>query len=226
MAGARDPRPEPSEFLGLTHPARGGRNVKRRRMGAARGAAPGLVRTLAEAGLAGTWEWDPPSGRFLFDEGAAELMAGDASLAGRPLRSERATAGLEERDVERFLDAVRRAAAEDDTVLVELRPAGLPRPRRILCRGRILRDERGRPIRGEGTLVDAAEVGPEARDLLGLNEDAAGAAIDEAARLLIEARRAIDATGNPHLRDLVDVVLLEVARAIANHAPPTSPVRH
>ncbi len=69
MAGARDPRPEPSEFLGLTHPARGGRNVKRRRMGAARGAAPGLVRTLAEAGLAGTWEWDPPSGRFLFDEG-------------------------------------------------------------------------------------------------------------------------------------------------------------
>ncbi len=200
--------------------------MKRRRGVAVRGAAPGLVRTLAEAGLVGTWEWDPPTGRFLLDEGAAALMAGDPGLAGRPLQSERATAGLEEPDVERFLSAVRRAAEDDDAVLVELRAAGLPRTRRLLCRGRILRDERGRPIRGEGTLVDAAEVGAEARVLLGLSEDAAGAAIDEAAGLLIAARRAIEASGNPHLRDLVDVVLLEVARAIASRSQPASPVRH
>lgn len=200
--------------------------MKRRRSVTARGTAPGLVRTLAEAGVVGTWEWDPPSGRFLFDEGAAALMAGDAGLAGRPLQSERATAGLEEPDVELFLGAVRAAAEEGETVLVELRAAALPRSRRLLCRGRILRDERGRPLRGEGTFVDAAEVGAEARVLLGLAEDAAEAAIDEAAGLLIAARRAIDASGNPRLRDLVDVVLLEVAREIASRSQPATPVRH
>ncbi len=176
--------------------------------------------------MVGAWEWDPPSGRFLLDEGAAALMAGDPGLAGRPLQSERATAGLEEADVERFLDAVRRAVEGDDAVTIELRSTGLPRARRLLCRGRILRDGLGRPIRGEGTLVDAAEVGADARALLGLSEDAAGAAIDEAAGLLIAARRAIDASGSPHLRDLVDVVLLEVAREIANRSQPSSPVRH
>ena len=153
-------------------------------------------------------------------------MAGDPALAGRPLQSERATAGLEEADVERFLGEMRRAAEEDDAVLIELSSADLPRARRLLCHGRILRDERGRPTRGEGTLVDAAEVGPEARALLGLAEDAAGAAIDEAADLLIAARRAIDATGNPRLRELVDVVLLEVAREIASRSQPAVPVRH
>lgn len=187
---------------------------------------PGLVRTLAEAGLVGTWEWDPPTGHFLLDEGAAALMAGDAGLAGRPLQSERATAGLEGPDVERFLGEVRRAVEEDDAVLIELRADTRPRPRRLLCRGRILRDALGRPTRGEGTLVDAAEVGTEARALLGLAEDAAGAAIDEAAGLLIAARRAIDASGNPRLRDLVDVVLLEVAREIASRSQPAAPVRH
>jgi hypothetical protein len=200
--------------------------VKRRRIGAAQGAVPGFVRTLAEAGLVGTWEWDPPSGRFLLDEGAAALMAGDPGLAGRPLQSERATAGLEGSDVERFLGEVRRATEEDDVVLIELCAAARPRPRRLLCRGRILRDALGRPIRGEGTLVDAAEVGTEARAVLGLAEDAAGAAIDEAAGLLIAARRAIDASGNPRLRDLVDVVLLEVAREIASRSQPAMPVRH
>ncbi|WP_232631312.1 hypothetical protein [Methylobacterium sp. Leaf118] len=204
--------------------------MKRRRSVAARDAAAGLVGTLTDAGVVGAWEWDPATGRFVLDEGAAGLMAGDPRLAGDALLSDRATAGLEAADVARFLGEVRRAAEQDGAVLVELRLSGPPaaalrHPRRILCRGQIHRDGLGRPVRGEGTLVDAAAVGNEARALLGLPEDAAGAAIDEAAGLLIAARQAIDASGNLKLRDLVDVVLLEVGREIASRTR-TAPLRH
>jgi hypothetical protein len=200
--------------------------VKRRRSVAAPSATPGLVRTLAETGVVGTWEWEPSSGRFVLDGGAAALLSGDPGLAGDPLSCERATAGLEEADVERFLGELRRAEAEGDDVLIELRAAGPSRPRRLLCRGRILRDPLGRTVRGEGTLLDAAEIGAEARALLGFPDDVVGAAIDEAADLLIAARRAIDASGNPKLRDLVDVVLLEVAREIASRSQPVKSIRH
>ena len=204
--------------------------MKRRRSGAARDAAPGLVRTLTEAGVVGTWEWDPATGRFLLDGGAAALMAGDSRLAGYALHSDRATAALDAPEIERLLGEVRRAAEEDGTILVELRlaepPAGsFAGPRRLLCRGRIHRDALDQPLRGEGTLVDVAEVGSEARALLGLPEDAAGAAIDEAAGLLIAARQAIDASGNLKLRELVDVLLLEVGREIASRTR-TAPLRH
>ncbi|MEH3120053.1 MAG: hypothetical protein PGN25_21320 [Methylorubrum populi] len=194
--------------------------MKHRRSGARRGATPGLVGTLAKSGIVGTWEWDPATGHFLLDEGAAALMAGDARLAGGALLSERATAGLDTPDAVRFLGAVLRTAEqEEDDLRIDLRvraPSGAVR--RLLCRGRIHRNEHNRPVRCEGTLVDTVDVGAEARALLGLENEGAANAIDEAAELLIAARQAIDASGSRRLRQLVDVLLLEVAREIASRS--------
>lgn len=193
----------------------------------AQDAGPGLVGTLARSGIVGSWEWDPATGQFLLDEGAAALMAGDAHLAGRPLLSERATAGLDTPTAVRFLGEVVRAAEGEADVRVELRvPAPRGPARRLLCRGRIHRDGRNRPVRGEGTLVDAADVGIEARALLGMENARAAEAIDEAAELLIAARRAIDASGSRRLRQLVDVLLLEVAREIASRSGPGNRLHH
>lgn len=200
--------------------------MKRRRSDARRGAAPGLVGTLAESGIVGRWEWDAASGRFLLDEGAAALIAGDPRLAGQPLHAERATAGLALPEAARLLDEVRRAAEQEDDVLVQIRVTPQPEaPRFLACQGRIQRDERHQPLRVEGTLVDTADVAPETRALLGLEEGTADA-IDEAAELLIAARRAIDASGSRRLRQLVDVMLLEVAREIASRSEPAQRRHH
>lgn len=201
--------------------------MKRRRSDARCRTAPVLVRTLAKSAIVGTWEWDPATGHFLLDEGAAELMAGDVGLAGHPLRSERATAGLDASEAARFLGDVRHAAEQEDDVAIDLWVASSSGPaRHVLCRGRIHRNARQQPVRGEGTLVERADPGAGTRTLRELQGAAVAEAIDEAAELLIAARRAIDATGKPRLRQLVDVLLLEVAREIASHSGATEPPPH
>lgn len=193
--------------------------MKRRRSDTRCATAPGLAGTLATPGTVGTWEWDPATGCFTLDEGAAELMAGDAGLAGHPLRSERATAGLDASAAARFLGDVRHAAGQEDDVAVDLWVPSLSGPeRRLLCRGRIYRDAQQQPLRGEGTLIDTADPGVPARTLRELECAAEADAIDEAAELVIAARRAIDASGRPRLRQLVDVLLLEIGREIASRS--------
>jgi len=201
--------------------------VKRRRSDTRLGTAPVLVRTLGKSESVGAWEWDPETGFFLLDEGAAELMAGDARLAGRPLRSEQATAGLDTSEATRFLGQVARAAEQDDDVSIDLWVASSSGPaRQIRCRGRIHRDARRHPMRGEGTLLEGAESGGETRTLRELKSADSAEAIDEAAELLIAARRAIDASGSPRLRQLVDVLLMEVAREIASRSCSAEPQPH
>ncbi len=201
--------------------------MKHRRNDARRSDIPGFVETLPPSGVVGSWEWDPATGCFILDEGAAELMAGDVRLAGRPLRSERATAGLDAPEARRFLGEVRQAAEQEEDVALDLWVASPTGPaRRVLCRGRIHRDARHQPVCGEGTLIDADDAGAEARTLLELERAAASEAIDEAAELLIAARQAIDASGSRRLRQLVDVLLLEVAREIASRSVETQPHSH
>lgn len=192
--------------------------MKRRRSDARKGAIPALVGTLAEAGIIGAWEWDPATGHFLLDEGAADLMAGDSDLAGRALHGERATAGLDVQEADHLLSEICRAAEQgEDEVSIAFHVAAVPAGlHRVLCRGRIERDVNGRPVRGEGKLVDIAALDGEAQTLLGLDRDVAAEAIDEAAGLLIAARHAIDLSGNPKLRQLVDAALMEVGREIAS----------
>lgn len=198
--------------------------MKRRRSDARRATSPGIVGSLAKSEIVGAWEWNPATGCFLLDSEAAERMAGDARLAGRPLRSEQATAGLEASEAARFLGEVGRAAEQEDDVAIDLCVASsFGAARQVLCRGRIHRDARQQPVRGEGTLVELADPGAETRSLRELERAAAAEAIDEAAELLIAARRAIDASGRPRLRQLVDVLLLEVAREIASHSDTTEP---
>ncbi|WP_245517469.1 hypothetical protein [Methylorubrum sp. Q1] len=201
--------------------------MKRRRSEARYATAPGLAGTMTTPGIAGTWEWDPATGCFILDEGAAELMAGDAGLAGHPLRGERATAGLDASAAARFLGDVRHAAGQEDDVAVDLWVPSLSGPkRRLLCRGRIHRDARQHPVRGEGKLIDTADPGVQARTLHELESAAAADAVDEAAELIIAARRAIDASGKPRLRQLVDVLLLEIAREIASRSSDVDRQQH
>ncbi|PXW64079.1 hypothetical protein [Methylobacterium sp. B4] len=192
--------------------------MKRRRSDARKGANPALVGTLAEAGTIRAWEWDPATGHFLLDEGAADLMAGDGDLAGRALRGERATAGLDLQEADRFLAELFRATEQgEDEVSAEFHFAAVAGGlSRVLCRGRIERDGQERPVRAEGTLVDVAALSAEARALLGHDRDIAAEAIDEAAELLIAARQAIDLSGSRKLRRLVDAVLMELGREIAS----------
>ncbi len=52
----------------------------------------GMDPALRAAGLIGTWGTSVAAGRSVLDHGAAELLAGNASLAGQPLPLEAALA--------------------------------------------------------------------------------------------------------------------------------------
>ena len=178
--------------------------------------AAALQAALAASGVVGTWDWNPVSRRVRCDRGAAELLAGDAALAGRDLPLAEATAGIHPDDRRGLADEVARAAQAGGLFLAEYR-AGLitGAPRRILSRGRIFHDRRGRPVRSSGILIDvtegrsgdpdcpaAARIGPEAPLL-------------RAADLCIAMRTALDDGGSEALRALIDRLLFQFGAEIA-----------
>ncbi|WP_204350012.1 hypothetical protein, partial [Serratia marcescens] len=61
-----------------------------------------LRAALDAAGVIGTWYWSASNGRFILDEGAASLLAGDGALAGAMLLPDRARARMLESDHARF----------------------------------------------------------------------------------------------------------------------------
>ena len=58
------------------------------------GDEPRSDHALAAAGVVGTWEWDHRRKMARYSRGAAELLAGDAALAGRDLAPDEALAGV------------------------------------------------------------------------------------------------------------------------------------
>ena len=61
-------------------------------------ATPSLASALSAFGFVGAWETNVPAGRSVLDAGASGVMAGDASLAGKPLTLDAALARIHPED--------------------------------------------------------------------------------------------------------------------------------
>ncbi len=163
---------------------------------------------LEAAGIIGTWQTDVAAGRSILDDGAAALMAGDAGLAGKPLTLDVALGRIHPDDRDWVFAQIRRARRAGGPFAAEFRvqaPGGTVRW--VLNQGRL--PEEGVGGFGYGTYIDtthrhrdpAEAPGGERRDWL-----------EVAADHCIAAREAIDRSGKPFLRLLIDALLLEIGR--------------
>ena len=126
------------------------------------GHAPTLVdcdlrAALDAAGVIGTWYWSASNGRFILDEGAASLLAGDGALAGAMLLPDRARARMLESDHARFERRFRIACRLGGSFFTEYRARSAEGYRSVIERGRLFHDEAGRPTHGQGIVLDVTE---------------------------------------------------------------------
>ncbi|AWN35222.1 PAS domain-containing protein [Methylobacterium radiodurans] len=162
---------------------------------------------LEAAGIIGTWQTDVEAGRSILDDGAAALMAGDAGLAGKPLPLDVALGRIHPDDRDWVFAHIRRARRSGGPFTAEFRvrgPGGSVRW--VLNQGRL-------PAEGAGGIGYGMYIDTTHRH----RDPAAGSEeprdwLEVAADHCIAAREAIDRSGKPFLRLLIDALLLEIGR--------------
>lgn len=181
-----------------------------------------LRSALDASGVVGTWDWDIVRRTARYDRGAADLLALDPDLAGQPLHGDAGMAGIHPDDREWLAQSVKRALATGRLFVAEYRVVTADRGIRwILSRGRIYQDDVGRPVRSKGIIIDITESREEGRGFFSETGPRERNALDRAAALLLDARKAIDELGGEaesHLRVILDLALFEVGTHLARRA--------
>ncbi|MCJ2012218.1 PAS domain-containing protein [Methylobacterium sp. J-076] len=168
---------------------------------------------LAAAGIIGTWEWDHRRQIARYCAGAAELLAGDASLAGHDLAMSEALAGVHTDDVAWLRSQMRQSVSAPDIRIREHRVNSSKQGvRRVLCRGRTYYDESGSRTFTLGIVIDITEVEADGRRRFarGINGP-----LDDAAEHGVAAYEAIEATGLRYLLKPARELLMALGREIA-----------
>lgn len=173
------------------------------------------VPALRAAGLIGIWNTDVVAGRSILDEGAAAVMAGNASLAGQPLPLEAALGRIHPDDRDWLFAQIRQSRRTGGPFSAEFRILGeAGEVRWILNRGTLTYDENS-VMQALGAYIDttdnhrssdisAASLTPDYEDPL-----------LEAADRCLEAHTALKQGRHADLRPLSEALLMGIGRAIA-----------
>lgn len=188
-----------------------------------RGTGDGLRRPLElqaalnASGVVGAWEWDHGRRSVIYDAGAAFHLTGDVSNAGREMHGPAAMCTVHPADREAMVEETGRAVLTAGLTLAEYRVV-LPEigVRWILSRGRTYVDERGRPIRSSGILIDITEMRDDGAGYVTRPEIGSGDPLHEATDMMIAAHRLLAGHGTFRLRAALQVVLMELGVLIAN----------
>ncbi|RUP21025.1 PAS domain-containing protein [Methylobacterium sp.] len=173
-----------------------------------------LSAALDASGIIGTWSWSPRAERCVLDAGAAEVLAGDPGLAGRPLPLSVAKACVHPEDrpaVVRQFKAVRERGGLFVAEYRTLSPSG--QVRRILDRGRIPTGASSRRL-GHGVIIDVTDepsAAHAAAHAAAEPADSLARAVDRA----LECRDALEGVADSELQLLIDMLLLHLGRRIA-----------
>jgi hypothetical protein len=179
---------------------------------------------LQAAGFVGTWDTDVPAGRSVLDAGAATVLAGDLSLAGRPLPLDVALGRVHPEDRDWVFGKIRRIRQQGGPVSLEFRVVtGTGETRWILNRGCLTPDAAG-TLRGRGAYIDITDLHSRSASL----PDGSGAPkpepvdaehLDAAADHCLQVHTALERHGDTYLRMISGMLLLGIGRAIARRAP-------
>ena len=180
-----------------------------------------LSASLIASGVIGTWSWSGRPDRCILDAGAAEVLAGDHAIAGRPVPLEQAKARVHPDDraaLFQHFDRLRRVGGLFVAEYRTVSATGLVR--RILDRGRLIREAGGSVARGYGIIIDVTEGSLDAEPIAALLPGSSEI-LDVAAAHAIACREAIDRLGNSELRLLIDVLLLRLGQELAKGSQGT-----
>ncbi|MET3485116.1 PAS domain-containing protein [Methylobacterium sp. 1973] len=169
-----------------------------------------LAAALNASGIIGAWSWSPRDERCILDAGAADVLAGDSGLAGRPLPLSVAKACVHPEDRPAVVRQFKAVRARGGLFVAEYRtlsPSG--QVRRILDRGRIPAGASSRRL-GHGIIIDVTDASPPAA-AAAEPADALTQAVDRA----LECREALEGVADTELQLLVDMLLLHLGRHIA-----------
>jgi hypothetical protein len=119
-------------------------------------------------------------------------------------------------DRERVLAVIRRSAQEGATYLNEYRVVSADgQTRWVLSRGRFTKDHAGRPVGGNGILVDITRMKIREGTFDEVEPDPFEAPLDRAADHAINAQRAIVDLQDPELKTCADALLIALGRKLA-----------
>ena len=159
---------------------------------------------LQAAGFVGTWDTDVPAGRSVLDDGAARMLAGDLSLAGRPLPLDVALGRVHPEDRDWVFGKIRRVRQEGGPVSLEFRVV----------------TGTGETLRGRGAYIDITDLHSRAAAV----PDGGGSPkaepldaehLDAAADHCLQVHTALERHGDTYLRMISGMLLLGIGRAIA-----------
>ncbi|MEH3062812.1 MAG: PAS domain-containing protein [Methylobacterium radiotolerans] len=178
-----------------------------------------LSAALDASGIIGAWSWSPRAERCVLDAGAAEVLAGDAGLAGRPLPLSVAKACVHPEDRPAVVRQFKALRERGGLFVAEYRTLSPSRQvRRILDRGRIPPGASSRRL-GHGVIIDVTDE-PSATRAMPEPADALTQAVDRA----LECRDALEGVADSELQLLIDMLLLHLGRRIAKAS--TTGARH
>ncbi|GJD35193.1 hypothetical protein [Methylobacterium aerolatum] len=171
------------------------------------------LRDAILAGEAGLWRWDHRRTTVQLCTGAAHMLAGDHTLAGRELPLDAAFSELHPSDLERLrliVDTTARGFRSHSRQFhIVFGQAG---GRKLLLRGRTQHGAEGEPVATLGVIVDTTEAqAAEDEWFSTLTNDT----LDEAAHHGLAAYNAIHATGLASLIAPARELLLAIGREIA-----------
>ena len=165
-----------------------------------------LTEALAAAGVVGTWYWQIADGGVVLDRGSAELLTGDAALAGKVLDLDTSFACLHPDDRARVLARIDEHERRGGPNVMEYRvrsPEG--RVRVLLDRGQVVEGADGTRS-GYGVLLDITDRLPTGID-----------ALSDVADRCLGLRDLLLRHGTSRMQLLIDLLLFEIGREIAGH---------
>ncbi|GJE62145.1 PAS domain-containing protein [Methylobacterium trifolii] len=171
-----------------------------------------LTQALAAAGIVGTWHWRIANGGVVLDRGSAELLTGNAELAGEVLDLDASFACLHPDDRLRVLALVGEHERRGGPITMEYRvrsPEG--RVRLLMDRGQVVEEADGTRV-GYGLLLDITDTRPPG----GNGPDMDVATLTDVVDHCLSMRDLLVRHGTTKMRLLIDVLLLELGRSLAS----------
>ncbi|GJD76707.1 hypothetical protein CFIICLFH_4966 [Methylobacterium goesingense] len=173
------------------------------------------VPALRAAGLVGVWNTNVAAGRSILDEGAAALLAGNASLAGQPIPMEVALSRTHPDDRPWVFERIRRVRQTGGPFSAEFRvltEGG--QVRWVLNRGLLKADGHG-AMHGLGAYIDTTDSHGHPFLTAPSPDQDADDRLALAADRCIEAHAVLKSGGHTDLRLRAESLLIGIGRALA-----------
>lgn len=185
----------------------------------AKGSQIQLQASIDASDVIGRWDWDIPNDLLYADATVALLFSVDPATAQGGVPLSLFLAGIHPEDRAKTAEVIAISARAGRSYVQEYRVYSADGAMRwVLARGLIHLDKTGRPLRGTGLLIDITPNRADEADHPTKGADSLANPLEEAAEHCLAARHAIQKISEPLLKNMIDMLLLEIGRRLSKTA--------